>query len=144
MEKNNKEKFKEFLKKYENTFLIENYENWETTEKGKRFNILIPSEILELEITTNEKIVLGFICSLDSKIGITTMSNKRIAEYLCLSENTTSTTLKNLRELTFIEKQSKGYVLSEEVCLAVNSSGKRAILIVYEVFHSKLPSGAKV
>lgn len=140
----NKKEFNELLKKHGNTTSNEDYENWENTEKGKRFNIRIPSEILELKITTNEKIVLGLIYSLNEIGGITTMSNKRIAEYLCLTENTISTTLKNLRELTFIEKQSKGYVLSEEVRLAVNSSGERAILIPFEVFHSKLPSGAKL
>lgn len=144
MEKNNKKKFNELLIKYGNTPLSEDYENWETTENGKRFNILIPSEVLELEITSNEKIVLGLIYSLNNIGGITTMSNKRIAEYLCLSENTVSTTLKNLREHTFIEKQQKGYVLSEEVRLAVNSSGQRAILLPFEVFHSKLSSGAKL
>ncbi len=143
MEKRNKQKFNEFLKQNGNTVLDE-YENWENTEKGKRFNILIPSEILELNITTNEKIVLGFICSLDNKAGITTMSNKRIAKYLCLSENTISTTLKSLQELTFIEKQSKGYVLSEEVQKASFSSGERSILLPFEIFHSKLPSGAKL
>lgn len=144
MEKRNKQKFIEFLQQNGNTDLSVDSENWEITEKGKRFNVMIPSEILELTITANEKIVLGFIYSLN-KIGeITKMSNKRIAKYLCLSENTISTTLKSLQELTFIEKQSKGYVLSEEVKQAVNSSGERSILLPFEVFHSKLPSGAKL
>lgn len=143
MEKQNKQKFKEFLLENGNTEFVD-IEDWELTERGKNFNIKIPFEILELKITTNEKIVLGFIYSLNNIGGITTMSNKRIAKYLCLSENTISTTLKSLRELTFIEKLSKGYVLSEEVQQSVNSLKKRGILLVYEVFHSKLPSGAKL
>ncbi|MGB6092922.1 MAG: helix-turn-helix domain-containing protein [Moheibacter sp.] len=144
MEKRNKQKFIEFLQQNGNTELSVDNENWETTQRGKHFNILIPSEILELKITANEKIVLGFIYSLNNIRDITTMSNKRIAKYLCLSENTISTTLKSLQQLTFIEKQSKGYVLSEEVKQAVNSSGERSILLPFEVFHSKLPSGAKL
>ena len=143
MEKQNKQKFKEFLLENGNTEFVD-IEDWELTERGKNFNIKIPFEILELNITTNEKIVLGFIYSLNNIGGITTMSNKRIAKYLCLSENTISTTLKSLRELTFIEKLHNGYVLSEEVQQSVNSLKKRAILLVYEVFHSDLPSGAKL
>ncbi|MBW4360660.1 helix-turn-helix domain-containing protein [Flavobacterium taihuense] len=144
MEKRNKQKFTEFLQQNGNIESIIDNENWETTQRGKHFNILIPSEILELKITTNEKIVLGFIYSLNNIGHITTMSNKRIAEYLCLSENTISTTLKSLQQLTFIEKQPKGYVLSEEVQQSVNSSKERSILLFFEVFHSKLPSGAKL
>lgn len=143
MEKKNKQKFNEFLKEHGNTVLGDT-ENWETTEKGKYFMIRIPFEILELTINNNEKIVLAFIYSLNNIGGITTMSNKRIAEYLCLTENTLSTTLKSLRELTFIEKQPKGYILSEEVQKALNSSEERAILLPFEIFHSKLPSGAKL
>lgn len=144
MEKRNKQKFTEFLQQNGNIELIIDNENWETTQRGKHFNILIPSDVLELKITTNEKIVLGFIYSLNNIGQITTMSNKRIAEYLCLSENTISTTLKSLQQLTFIEKLSKGYVLSEEVQQSVNSSKERSILLPFEVFHSKLPSGAKL
>jgi len=144
MEKRNKQKFTEFLEQNGNIELIIDNENWETTQRGKHFNILIPSEVLELKITTNEKIVLGFMYSLNNIGQITTMSNKRIAEYLCLSENTISTTLKSLKQLTFIEKLSKGYVLSEEVQQSVNSSKERSILLPFEVFHSKLPSGAKL
>jgi DNA-binding CsgD family transcriptional regulator len=144
MEKRNKQKFAEFLKQNGNTELGIDNENWETTQRGRHFNILISSEILKLKITTNEKIVLGFICSLN-KIGkITTMNNKRIAEYLCLSENTISTTLKSLQQLTFIEKQLKGYVLSEEAQQSIDSSVERSILLPFEVFHSQLPSGAKL
>ena len=144
MEKRNKEKFNEFLKQNGNSELVIEIENWELSKRGKYFNILIPSEILELQITTNEKIVLGFIYSLNNIGGITTMSNKRIANYLCLNENTISTTLKSLQQLTFIEKQLKGYVLSEEVKQSVLSSKERSILIPFEIFHSMLPSGAKL
>ena len=134
MEKRNKEKFNEFLKQNGNSELVIEIENWELSKRGKYFNILIPSEILELQITTNEKIVLGFIYSLNNIGGITTMSNKRIANYLCLNENTISTTLKSLQQLTFIEKQLKGYVLSEEVKQSVLSSKERSILIPFEIF----------
>jgi len=144
MEKRNKQKFTEFLKQNGNTELSVTNENWETTQKGKHFNILISSEILKLKITTNEKIVLGFICSLNNIGKITTMNNKRIAEYLCLSENTISTTLMSLQQLTFIEKQLKGYVLSEEAQQSIDSSVERSILLPFEVFHSQLPSGAKL
>ena len=144
MEKRNKQKFTEFLQQNGNTELTLVNENWETTEKGRHFNILISSEILKLNITTNEKIVLGFICSLNNIGKITTMSNKRIAEYLCLSENTISTTLKSLQQLTFIEKQLKGYVLSEEAQQSIVSSVERSILLPFEIFHSQLPSGAKL
>lgn len=143
MEKQNKQKFKDFLLENGNTEFLDR-EDWELTERGKNFSIKIPFEILELNINTNEKIVLALIYSLNNIGGITTMSNKRIAKYLCLSENTISTTLKSLRELTFIEKLPKGYVLSEEVLLSVNSMKERAILLPFEVFHSKLPSGAKL
>lgn len=144
MEKRNKEKFAEFLKQNGNTEINVKNENWEITQRGKHFNIIIASEILKLKINPNEKIVLGFIYSLN-KIGeITTMSNKRIAEYLCLSENTISTTLKSLQQLTFIEKQPKGYVLSEEMQQLIFTSVERNILLVFEVFHSELPCGAKL
>ena len=63
MEKQNKQKFKEFLLENGNTEFVD-IEDWELTERGKNFNIKIPFEILELNITTNEKIVLGFIYSL--------------------------------------------------------------------------------
>ena len=144
MEKQNKQKFIEFLQKNGNTELNVENENWEITQRGKHFHILIPSEILELKISNNEKIVLGFIYSLNKIGGITTMSNKRIAEYLCLTENTISTTLKKLQELTYVEKESKGYVLSEEVQQSLNSSGERSISLPFEIFHSKLPGGAKL
>jgi DNA-binding CsgD family transcriptional regulator len=142
MEKRNKQKFSEFLQQNGDTELPTDNENWETTKKGTVFNILISSEILKLKITTNEKIVLGFICSL--KNTITTMSNKRIAEYLCLSENTMSTTLKSLQQLTFIEKHLNGYIVSEEVKQSIHNSIERSILLPFEIFHSELPSGAKL
>lgn len=144
MSKQNKQKFNEFLQQNGNSELIVDSENWETTQRGKHFDILIPSEILELKITTNEKIVLGFIYSLNNIGGVTAMSNKRIAEYLCLSENTISTTLKSLQQLDFIVKQQKGFVLSLEVQQSVYSSKERRVLLPFEVFHSKLPSGAKL
>lgn len=144
MEKRNKQKFNEFLQQNGNTELSINNENWETTQRGKYFNIHISSEILKLKITNNEKIVLGFICSLNNIGNITSMSNKRIAEYLCLSENTVSTTLKSLQQHTFIEKKLKGYVLSEEAQQSIDSSKERLIVLPFEIFHSQLPSGAKL
>ncbi|PZD76769.1 replication/maintenance protein RepL [Mesonia sp. K7] len=144
MKKRNKLKFTEFLQQNGND--VENIENqyWETTQRGEFFMIEIPSQILELEITNNEKIILGLIYKLNHIGGAVSMSNKRIAKYLSLSENTVSKTLKSLLYLTFIEKQTKGYILSEEVLEAIDSSNERAIIIPFEVFHSDLPSGAKL
>lgn len=98
MEKKNKQMFKDALRHYDIDNLYESKLNWEMTENGKHFNIIIPAEILELTITTNEKIVFGLLYSLNKIRGITYMSNKRMAKYLCLTENTISTTLRSLTE----------------------------------------------
>src|SRR5690606_31519425 len=139
MEKRNKTAFEQLINTKEKV-----KENWEETERGKNFNILIPTAILEMDLTPNLKIVLGFIYSVCEKRGYVNMTNKRISRYLCLTENTISTTMKELRQLTFIQKTDKGDVLSSEVQQTIQQRKDRTILIPFEVFNSKLPPGAKI
>jgi len=142
MEKRNRQALLKFIE--ENGGDIKQTINWEDTERGRNYNLLIPAPILEMDLSFNSKIILGLIHTSVKKIGEMRMTNKRIAKYLCLSENTVSTTMRNLIELTFIEKRDKGYILSNEVVEAVESRKERAILLPFEIFHSKLPPGAKI
>lgn len=142
MEKRNKETFEKLLGKEVQPIKNEIY--WEETERGKSFNLLIPAPILEMELSNNEKIVLGFIYSMCNIGGYMNMSYKRIANYLNLSNNTISTTMKQLVELTFIQKTDKGYILSNEVVEAIDLRKERTILLPFEIFNSKLNAGAKI
>ena len=118
--------------------------NWEETEKGKNYNLLIPSEILRMKLLFNEKIVLGLIYTSVKKNGQLKMNNKRISKYLCLNENTVSTTLKNLVEQKLIDKIDKGYILNEKLVQQIDLNKGRTILLPFEVFNSKLNAGAKI
>jgi len=142
MEKRNKQRFEELVGNEVKPLKKEIF--WEETEKGRSFNLLIPAPILEMDLSNNEKIVLGFIYSMCNIGGFMNMSYKRIANYLNLSSNTISTTMKQLVELTFIQKLDKGYVLSNEVVEAIDLRKERTILLPFEIFNSKLNAGAKI
>src|SRR5690606_11564889 len=144
MEKRNKQAYLQFIEENGGKNRQKQTVNWEDTEKGKNYNLLIPAPILEMDLSFNSKIVLGLIYTSVKKIGEMKMTNKRIAKYLCLSENTVSTTMNNLKELTLIEKRDKGYILSDEVVETIESRKERAILLPFEISHSKLPAAAKI
>lgn len=144
MEKRNKTAFEELLKQYGVEDDYKEVVNWEETEKGKNYNLLIPALVLEGEWTYIKKMMLGFVFTSMKKNGELRMTNKRIGKFLSVNENTVSTTIRSLIKDGFIEQKDKGYVLDDEFVEEIKKRKGRTILLPFEVFNSKLNAGAKI
>jgi len=112
----------------------------------RQLNIRIPANILgDIDLSFNEKIILGLHYSLSKKRGYVSMNNVEIGKILNLHPNIINYCHKNLIEKGFLYKEKRVYTLTDKVQEIKNPSGdNREILLPPEIYSSKMNTGAKL
>ncbi|MEO2063258.1 MAG: hypothetical protein ABGW97_09770 [Christiangramia sp.] len=112
---------------------------------GRQLSLVYPAEILrQVELTPNDKLVLGFDFAFYNKRGYNSYTNIEIGERLNLHVNSVSNSRKALIRNQFLQKSGRKYYLTEK-SIELFKRSDQIILLPKNVYqHGQLKSGEKL